>query len=112
MFYSVGSSIQNFVCCLCLLGTNPSPTQNTLISLTIGGNNPINSWVIRVVEIKDTETKLGITPASDCTVGLYSTYVTVTSSNGKQRSQKNQKTDFYVLFNPWAPCKHNCLGIL
>lgn len=86
-------------------------TQKTLISLTLGGNNQTNDWAIRVVETSDTETKLAITPAADGIVGLYSTYVSVITSLGKQRSQRNQKTDFYMLFNPWAPCKNNCLRI-
>ncbi|XP_047014934.2 coagulation factor XIII A chain [Ictalurus punctatus] len=85
-----------------LIGKNPVRTQKTLISLTPGENKQISNWGVRVVETINTETKLGITPAADCIVGLYSTYVTVITNAGKQRSQRNQTTDFYVLFNPWA----------
>lgn len=98
------------VSCLCPVGSNPIRNQNTLISLTVGGTKQTSDWIIRVVETTNTETKLGITPAADCIVGLYSTYVTVITSLEKQRSQRNQATDFYVLFNAWAPCKHNCLS--
>lgn len=112
MYYSVGSSVRNIVCCICLIGMNPIRTQKTLISLTPGENKQISNWGVRVVETINTETKLGITPAADCIVGLYSTYVTVITNAGKQRSQRNQTTDFYVLFNPWAQSEHNCLSIL
>ncbi|XP_034160488.1 coagulation factor XIII A chain [Pangasianodon hypophthalmus] len=86
-----------------LIGNNPISTQKTLISITYGGNNQTNDWNARVVETIKTEIKMGITPAADCIVGLYSTYVGVITNSGKQRSQRNEKTDFYVLFNPWAP---------
>lgn len=112
MIYSVGFLAPNTECCVCLLGNNPICNQKTLIILTIGGTNQTSDWLVRVVETSNTETKLGITPAADCIVGLYSTYVTVITSLEKKRSQRNQKTDFYLLFNPWAPCKHNCLSLL
>ncbi|KAF4087813.1 hypothetical protein AMELA_G00075550 [Ameiurus melas] len=85
-----------------LIGKNPIPTQKTLISVTPGENKQTSNWGVRVVETINTETKLGITPAADCIVGLYNTYVTVITNAGKQRSQRNPTTDFYVLFNPWA----------
>ncbi|XP_058256307.1 coagulation factor XIII A chain-like [Hemibagrus wyckioides] len=86
-----------------LIGIKPIRTQKTLISLTLGENNETNDWEVRVVETSKNETKVAITPAADCIVGLYSTYVTVITNLGKKRSQRNKKTDFYVLFNPWAP---------
>ncbi|KAF5905264.1 coagulation factor XIII A chain-like [Clarias magur] len=85
-----------------VIGNSPSITQNTLICLTIGGNNQNNAWGVRVAEISNSEIKVGITPAADSIVGLYSTYVSVITGYGKQRSQRNQTTDFYMLFNPWS----------
>ncbi|KAK3551024.1 hypothetical protein QTP70_011428 [Hemibagrus guttatus] len=86
-----------------LIGKNPIRTQNTLISLTLGENNETSDWEFHVVETSKNETKLAITPAADCIVGLYSTYVTVITNLGRKRSQRNKNTDFYVLFNPWEP---------
>ncbi|XP_060776838.1 coagulation factor XIII A chain-like [Neoarius graeffei] len=85
-----------------LIGNNPSNTQHTLISLSYGTKQYTSDWEIRAVETNNTWLKMGITPAADCIVGLYSTYVSVITNFGKQRSQRNQNTDFYVLFNPWA----------
>lgn len=80
--------------------------------MTLGKNNKTNDWEVRVVETSENEIEVAITPAADCIVGLYSTYVTVITNLGKQRSQRNKKTDFYVLFNPWAPSKDKCLSVL
>lgn len=112
VFYSVGSSVQNIVCHVRLIGNSPSYTQKTLLSLSYGTKKNTSDWDIRAVETNNTRLKMGITPAADCIVGLYSTYVSVITNFGKQRTQRNQNTDFYVLFNPWAPSKHNCLSIL
>ncbi|KAI5606463.1 hypothetical protein C0J50_1962 [Silurus asotus] len=60
-----------------LIGNNPIRTQKTLISVTFGGKAQTNDWVVRVIETNNSETTLGITPATDCIVGLYSTYVTI-----------------------------------
>lgn len=111
-FTGVGSSVQNIMCHVCPTGNNPSNTQHTLISLSYGTKQYTSDWEIRAVETNNTWLKMGITPAADCIVGLYSTYVSVITNFGKQRSQRNQNTDFYVLFNPWAQSKHNCLSIL
>ncbi|XP_046702172.1 coagulation factor XIII, A1 polypeptide a, tandem duplicate 1 isoform X2 [Silurus meridionalis] len=85
-----------------LIGNNPIRTQKTLISVTFGGKDQTNDWVVRVIETGNSKTTLGITPATDCIVGLYSTYVKIITNAGKQRSPRNPNTDFYMLFNPWA----------
>lgn len=110
ILYSVESSVQNIVCCVA--GSNPTQNHKTLINLTLNENNQNNDWDLRVVETINNETTLAITPAADCIVGYYSTYVSVVTSLGKVRSQRNKKTDFYVLFNPWAPGKQNQLRVL
>ncbi|KAK2854537.1 hypothetical protein Q7C36_006406 [Tachysurus vachellii] len=86
-----------------LIGKNPVQTQKTLIYLTLAETNQPNIWDLRLVETRQNEIKVAITPAANCIVGLYSTFVTVITNLGKQRSQRNYETDFYVLFNPWAP---------
>ncbi|KAI4880319.1 hypothetical protein NFI96_013977 [Prochilodus magdalenae] len=85
------------------IGNNPNITQGTLITLTLGGEQKTNTWRCRVVDISGTETKVGITPSTDCITGLFSTYVAVITSMWIRRTKRNPKTDFYILFNPWAP---------
>uniref|UniRef100_A0A4W4EDN1 protein-glutamine gamma-glutamyltransferase n=1 Tax=Electrophorus electricus TaxID=8005 RepID=A0A4W4EDN1_ELEEL len=65
--------------------------------------NSVVKWKGRVLRNQAAETKMGITPAADCIVGLFSTYVTVITSLGKVRTERNPKTDIYILFNAWNP---------
>ncbi|TSK16040.1 Coagulation factor XIII A chain [Bagarius yarrelli] len=85
-----------------LIGNKPVITQKTLIRLDLGENIKTSDWNIRLLQTGQNENMVAITPAADCIVGLYSTYVTVITNLGKQRTPRNTSTDFYVLFNPWA----------
>ncbi|XP_026869086.2 coagulation factor XIII, A1 polypeptide a, tandem duplicate 1 [Electrophorus electricus] len=87
-----------------LIGNNPNSTKRTLITMALGENMVESSkWKGRVLRNQAAETKMGITPAADCIVGLFSTYVTVITSLGKVRTERNPKTDIYILFNAWNP---------
>ncbi|XP_072534810.1 coagulation factor XIII A chain-like [Salminus brasiliensis] len=86
-----------------VIGNSPSATKGTLITVNLGQNYQPNLWKGRVVDNRETETRVGITPAPDCIVGLYSTYVTIVTNIVKKRTKRNPETDFYVLFNPWSP---------
>uniref|UniRef100_A0A3B4BQY5 protein-glutamine gamma-glutamyltransferase n=1 Tax=Pygocentrus nattereri TaxID=42514 RepID=A0A3B4BQY5_PYGNA len=76
--------------------------QGTLITVSLNGDSKMSNWKSRVLDSSWTETTVAITPASDCIIGLFSTFVTVVTPTMKQRTKRNPKTDFYILFNPWA----------
>ncbi|XP_036433992.1 coagulation factor XIII, A1 polypeptide a, tandem duplicate 1 [Colossoma macropomum] len=86
-----------------MIGSNPNSLQGTLITVSLGGDSQMFNWKGRVVDTNWTETIVGITPSSDCIIGLFSTFITVITPTMKQRTKRNPKTDFYILFNPWAP---------
>ncbi|XP_066539419.1 coagulation factor XIII, A1 polypeptide a, tandem duplicate 1 [Hoplias malabaricus] len=86
-----------------VIGNNPNKTQGTMNVVTLGGDNETDSWAGQILETRGTETRVGITPPSDSIIGLFNTYVTVITSSRKIRTKRNPKTDFYVLYNPWAP---------
>ncbi|XP_037392813.1 coagulation factor XIII A chain [Pygocentrus nattereri] len=85
-----------------MIGSNPSSVQGTLITVSLNGDSKMSNWKSRVLDSSWTETTVAITPASDCIIGLFSTFVTVVTPTMKQRTKRNPKTDFYILFNPWA----------
>lgn len=82
-----------------LIGNNPIASQGTLITININGKDSSSTWKCRVVSVNGTETQVGITPAGNCIIGLYSIYIAVVTDNGKYRSSK---ISCYILFNPWA----------
>ncbi|KAG9276726.1 coagulation factor XIII A chain [Astyanax mexicanus] len=86
-----------------VIGSNPSPTKYTLITVSLGKSDQPSSWKGRILETGDNETKVGITPAADSIIGLFSTYVTIITEVMKKRTKRTSQTDFYVLFNPWSP---------
>ncbi|XP_076827261.1 coagulation factor XIII, A1 polypeptide a, tandem duplicate 1 [Brachyhypopomus gauderio] len=87
-----------------LIGDRPSSVENSLITVTLGSNNYNSSkWKGRILDNQGSETKVGITPDADCIVGLFSTYVSILTSQGKTRTERNASTDIYILFNAWNP---------
>uniref|UniRef100_A0A671M4K7 protein-glutamine gamma-glutamyltransferase n=1 Tax=Sinocyclocheilus anshuiensis TaxID=1608454 RepID=A0A671M4K7_9TELE len=88
-----------------LIGELLSPNDNkgTYITVSIGKGKHNRHWKGRVVEIQGNEVTVGITPNASCIIGRFRTFVAIVTDFGRQRTQRNQDTDFYVLFNPWDP---------
>ncbi|XP_065150833.2 coagulation factor XIII A chain-like [Paramisgurnus dabryanus] len=85
------------------IGNSPDVNKGTYITVSFGKVTSDVSWKCRVVNTQDNDVAVGITPDSKCIVGRFQTFVGVLSNFGKQRTQRNPDTDFYVLFNPWDP---------
>uniref|UniRef100_A0A672QUZ1 Coagulation factor XIII A chain n=1 Tax=Sinocyclocheilus grahami TaxID=75366 RepID=A0A672QUZ1_SINGR len=86
-----------------LIGSSPDDNKGTYITVSIGKRKHNGHWKGRVVEIQGNGVTVGITPDASCIIGRFRTFVTVVTDFGKQRTQRNPDTDFYVLFNPWDP---------
>ncbi|XP_026057540.1 coagulation factor XIII A chain-like [Carassius auratus] len=86
-----------------MIGSSPDENNGTHIIESIGQGRRNGRWKGRVVETQDNDVTVGITPDAGCIIGRFSTFVTVITNVGKQRTPKNPDTDFYVLFNPWDP---------
>ncbi|KAI2649300.1 Coagulation factor XIII A chain [Labeo rohita] len=86
-----------------LIGSSPDEIKGTYITVSIGKEKREGTWKGRVVDIQGNDVTVGITPDATCIIGRFRTFVTVVTDLGKQRTQRNPDTDFYVLFNPWDP---------
>ncbi|KAM6971579.1 coagulation factor XIII A chain-like [Tautogolabrus adspersus] len=85
-----------------LIGSNPSPSKGTLMAVAFGGRSGC-PWLGRTLEMQGESVMLGITPTANAIVGKFRTYVAVIAGNGIQRTRRDAKTDFYLLFNAWCP---------
>ncbi|XP_061569571.1 coagulation factor XIII A chain-like [Cololabis saira] len=85
-----------------LIGANPSPSKRSLVVVTFG-NRAGGSWLGQVLGQDGAVVSLGVTPDAKAIVGLYRTYVAISMGNGMQRTDKNAKTNLYLLCNPWCP---------
>uniref|UniRef100_A0A672L551 Coagulation factor XIII A chain-like n=1 Tax=Sinocyclocheilus grahami TaxID=75366 RepID=A0A672L551_SINGR len=88
---------------LLVTGSSPDDNKGTYITVSIGKGKHNRHWKGRVVEIQGNEVTVGITPNASCIIGRFRTFVAIVTDFGRQRTQRNQDTDFYVLFNPWDP---------
>ncbi|XP_067233801.1 coagulation factor XIII A chain [Chanodichthys erythropterus] len=86
-----------------LIGSSPDENKGTYIILPMGKEKPGVHWKSRVVETQGDYVTVGITPDAKCIIGRFRIFVVVVSDLGKQRTERNPDTDFYVLFNPWDP---------
>ncbi|XP_067233800.1 coagulation factor XIII A chain-like [Chanodichthys erythropterus] len=86
-----------------LIGSSPDVNKGTYIILSIGIEKLSGGWKSRVVEARGNNVTVGITPDASCIIGRFRTFIVIVSDFGKQRTQRNPDTDFYVLFNPWDP---------
>ncbi|XP_059380055.1 coagulation factor XIII A chain-like [Carassius carassius] len=86
-----------------LIGSSPNEKKGTYITVSIGKRKHKGHWKGRVVEIQGNDVTVGITPDTGCIIGRFRTYVALITDLGKQHTQRNPDTDFYVLFNPWDP---------
>lgn len=59
-------------------------------------------WAGRVLDSADNVVTVGITPAPDCIVGKWRTYVAVVTPYGIRRTRQDESRDVYILFNPWV----------
>lgn len=73
----------------------------------MGKEKPEMRWKSRVVEKQGDYVTVGVTPDAKCIIGRFQIFVVVVSDLGKQRTERNPDTDFYVLFNPWDPGEFN-----
>ncbi|KAG1941462.1 protein-glutamine gamma-glutamyltransferase K [Pimephales promelas] len=89
-----------------LIGSSPNENRGTYIILPIGKEKPEVLWKSRVVETQGSYVTVGVTPDASCIIGRFRHFVVVVSDLGKQRTERNTDTDFYVLFNPWDPADH------
>uniref|UniRef100_A0A7N6AV21 Transglutaminase-like domain-containing protein n=1 Tax=Anabas testudineus TaxID=64144 RepID=A0A7N6AV21_ANATE len=83
-----------------LIGSDPSPITDTLLVVTFG-SRPGGPWSGRIVETLGQTLTLGITPTPNAIVGKFRVYVATVQPGGLQRTQRNQTTDLYLLFNAW-----------
>ncbi|XP_073687168.1 coagulation factor XIII A chain isoform X2 [Garra rufa] len=86
-----------------LIGSSPDENKGTYITVSIGKEKLDGTWKARLVEIQGNDVTVGITTDATCITGRFRTFVTVVTDLGKQRTERNPNTDFYVLFNPWDP---------
>ncbi|XP_067291170.1 coagulation factor XIII A chain-like [Pseudorasbora parva] len=86
-----------------LIGSSPDENKGTYIILSIGKEKLNSLWSSRVVEKQGNYVSVGVTTDASCIIGRFRTFVVVVNDFGKQRTPRNPDTDFYVLFNPWAP---------
>ncbi|XP_026056647.1 coagulation factor XIII A chain-like [Carassius auratus] len=86
-----------------MIGSSPNENRGTYIIVFIGKGRRNGRWKGRVIAMQGNDVTVGITPDAGCIIGRFSTFVTVITNVGKQRTPKNPDTDFYVLFNPWDP---------
>ncbi|XP_016396142.1 coagulation factor XIII A chain-like [Sinocyclocheilus rhinocerous] len=86
-----------------LIGSSPNENKGTYITVSIGKGKHNRHWKGRVVEMQGNEVTVGITPDASCIIGRFRTFVAIVTDFGRRRTQRNQDTDFYVLFNPWDP---------
>ncbi|XP_024859220.1 coagulation factor XIII A chain-like [Kryptolebias marmoratus] len=84
-----------------LIGSDPTPNKDSMVVVTFG-NRSGGSWGGQILGSQGAVVSLGITPHPRAIVGLYRTYVAVSTGNGMQRTEKNPNTNLYVLFNPWS----------
>uniref|UniRef100_A0A3Q3GB79 Coagulation factor XIII A chain-like n=1 Tax=Kryptolebias marmoratus TaxID=37003 RepID=A0A3Q3GB79_KRYMA len=82
-------------------GSDPTPNKDSMVVVTFG-NRSGGSWGGQILGSQGAVVSLGITPHPRAIVGLYRTYVAVSTGNGMQRTEKNPNTNLYVLFNPWS----------
>ncbi|KAM9713032.1 coagulation factor XIII A chain-like [Menidia menidia] len=85
-----------------LLSADPSPNKGSHVVVTFGGRRG-GQWAGQVLEAQGVVASLGVTPHAKAIVGLYRTYVAVSTGNGLQRTEKDNATNLYLLFNPWCP---------
>uniref|UniRef100_A0A8C2PW30 protein-glutamine gamma-glutamyltransferase n=1 Tax=Cyprinus carpio TaxID=7962 RepID=A0A8C2PW30_CYPCA len=86
-----------------MIGNTPDEYKGTQITVSIGKEKRDGNWDGRVIGMQGTEVTVGITPDASCIIGRFRTFVAVVTDFGRQRTQRNPDTDFYVLFNPWDP---------
>ncbi|XP_073686810.1 coagulation factor XIII A chain-like [Garra rufa] len=86
-----------------LIGSSPDENKGTYIIVSIGKEKRDGRWKSRVIGAQGNEVTVGITPEAKCIVGRFRTFVAVVTDLGRQRTQRNPDTDFYILFNPWDP---------
>ncbi|XDV46822.1 hypothetical protein PO909_016654 [Leuciscus waleckii] len=85
------------------IGNSPDENKGTYIVLPIGKEKPDARWRSRAVDIQGNYVTVGVTSDASCIIGRFQTFIVVVSDFGKQRTERNTATDFYVLFNPWDP---------
>uniref|UniRef100_A0A3Q2CVW8 Transglutaminase-like domain-containing protein n=1 Tax=Cyprinodon variegatus TaxID=28743 RepID=A0A3Q2CVW8_CYPVA len=86
-----------------LIGSDPSSNSNTRVVVTFGNRGGGGSWSGKILGASGAVVSLGITPNPKAVVGLYRMYVAIANANGMRRTEKDPKTNFYLLFNAWSP---------
>ncbi|KAJ8268847.1 hypothetical protein COCON_G00114540 [Conger conger] len=84
-----------------VIGSSPQMSKGTYIPV-FPDPEKTRAWRGRVLDSMDNMVTVGITPAPDCIVGRFRTYVAVITPFGIRRTRRDSKRDVYVLFNPWA----------
>ncbi|XP_055757556.1 coagulation factor XIII A chain-like [Salvelinus fontinalis] len=84
-----------------VIGGSPQFSKGTYIPVSVAKDRQ-SPWAGRVVDSTDNVVTVGITPAPDCIVGKWRTYVAVVTPYGIRRTRRDESRDLYVLFNAWA----------
>ncbi|CDQ95274.1 unnamed protein product [Oncorhynchus mykiss] len=84
-----------------VIGGSPQFSKGTYIPVSVASDRQ-SPWAGRVVDSADNVVTVGITPAPDCIVGKWRTYVAVVTPYGIRRTRQDENRDVYILFNPWA----------
>ncbi|XP_045078272.1 coagulation factor XIII A chain [Coregonus clupeaformis] len=84
-----------------VIGGSPQFSKGTYIPVSVTSDRQ-SLWAGRVVDSTDNVVTVGITPAPDCIVGKWRTYVAVVTPYGIRRTRQDESRDVYILFNPWV----------
>uniref|UniRef100_A0A674BFZ5 protein-glutamine gamma-glutamyltransferase n=1 Tax=Salmo trutta TaxID=8032 RepID=A0A674BFZ5_SALTR len=84
-----------------VIGGSPQFSKGTYIPVSVASDRQ-SPWAGRVLDSADNVVTVGITPAPDCIVGKWRTYVAVVTPYGIRRTRQDESRDVYILFNPWA----------
>ncbi|KAF3837190.1 hypothetical protein F7725_004654 [Dissostichus mawsoni] len=72
-------------------------------------NERPSPWEGRITNTADDTVTMGVTADATCTVGKYQMYVAVVTPFGIRRTRKDKSRDLYILFNPWASERDECV---
>uniref|UniRef100_A0A4W5PHG4 protein-glutamine gamma-glutamyltransferase n=1 Tax=Hucho hucho TaxID=62062 RepID=A0A4W5PHG4_9TELE len=84
-----------------VIGCSPQFSKGTYIPVSVASDRQ-SPWAGRVVDSTGDVVTVGITPAPDCIVGKWRTYVAVVTPYGIRRTRQDESRDVYILFNPWV----------
>ncbi|KAM9332677.1 coagulation factor XIII A chain-like [Pholidichthys leucotaenia] len=83
------------------IGQYPAVNKRTMVVVPFF-RAPQSSWTGKIFKAEGNVVILTITPAANAIVGKFQMYMAFFEGNHSWQTQRNTKTDVYILFNPWA----------